>query len=315
MVTLNIRTGYMATVTRTTAQPTETAPAIEVNRSAPLQIRLPTKPREPIYDINRHRFMVTGEAGVGKTTLGTVEPGVFNLSFDPLRETYAIMQEFCPDWRHFLGYLQLLEGQAKAGKLAYKRIQIDGTEIWYRHCLNYVITNKLGGAHPSEADYGKGWDALNSELSSAADRIMALPCGIWFTSHGKEKPFKRWDGTEIIRIAAELSNRANEVVCGRCDVIMNMQYIGPDSRIATIRGNDAIQAKCDVNGRFLTTDGRQVKEIVLGAEGPEVAWNKLLRAYDNGQGWVDYAEMQALLAKQKKAKAKVRTETTNGDNG
>jgi hypothetical protein len=255
--------------------------------------------------------MLVGEPGVGKTTLGTVEDGVLNLTFDPLRETYRIMQEFVPDWRHYLGYLQLLEARAANGNFPYRRVQVDGTEIWYRHCLNYVITNKLGGNHPTDEDYGKGWDTLNAELAMATDRLMALPCGVWFTSHGKVKDFSRWDGTVIERIAARLSRTADDIVCGRCDMIMNMRYIGPTNRIATLRGDDSVQAKCDVDGRFLTTDGRQVKEIVLGSQGPKEAWSKLLRAFNNEQRWTDYAEMQAMVEAQKKAKA-ARTVQPNG---
>lgn len=291
----------MPEVSRSTAKPAPVA-EIEINRPAPLKIALRTKPRAPIYDINRHRFMVTGEPGVGKTTLGAVEEGVYNLSFDPLRETYEIVQDYVPDWRHFLGYLQLLEKlAAKDGPFPYKRIQIDGTEIWYRHCFKHVCTG-LGVKHVKHADYGEGWDALKDELGVATDRLMALPCGIWFTCHGKDKEVSKWDGTKITRLSPELTKTADEIVCGRCDVIMNIQYIGEDNRIATIRGNDSITAKCDINGRFLTPDGRPVKEIVLGSKGPQVAWEKLLRAYENKQGWADYTEMLNLLAKQKKGK-------------
>jgi hypothetical protein len=93
-------------------KPTTIQPRMGLAR--PMPTALPLVPRKPTYNINRHPMLITGKAGAGKTTFGTQEPGVLNLSFDPPNDTYGIIQEHVLTWAEMLAWVQLLEQQAFA---------------------------------------------------------------------------------------------------------------------------------------------------------------------------------------------------------
>lgn len=304
----------MAEVKRTTTTVKTIAPSgeeVEAKAVAPLNLVLPTKPKPPVWDINRYHTLIIGQPGTGKTTLGTREPGVFNLTFDPLNESYDdVIQEQVRSWREMLGWAAVLEKAAKAGKFPYKRVQIDNAGLMAEYCTQ-AVCERLGISHPKEGDYGQGFDTVNTEFMRMVNRLTALPCGTWFIAHLKDQKVKKRDGREVETVSPEIKGKMQGMLVAKCHLVVNIEYMpgGSDARYAIIRGDETTTAKCNIKGRFLTPDGRQVREILLGNQGPEAAWEKFLRAFNNGQRWADINEMQAMLAAQK-AKQKARDAAT-----
>lgn len=261
---------------------------------------LPLEPTEPVFDINQHGTLITGEPGAGKTTLGTQEEGVLNLSFDPLNKTYRIRQEYVPSWDYLkarLAHLKLLDEQHQ---LPYKRVQIDGMGIASVMCQKYIC-QQLVITHPSEVGFARAYDRMFEEWGGMVDGFMALSSGAWFIAHEKEKEIETRDGRKFDRISPAIKGQMEGILVGKCQLVISLSFLpgGSMARMATIRGDEAVTAKCNINERFLTPDGRQVREIVLGDQGPAVAWQKFLRAYANGQPWATYDEMKQLVAAQK----------------
>src|SRR5688500_1860355 len=113
------------------------------NQPAPLQIQLPevvlpTQPSEISQDINDYNFLFHGLWKIGKTTLATVEDNVFLLTLDPLHKSMSLLQQHCPNWSYYLAYLYKLEEAAAKGQYPYRRLIIDGTDLWYRYCFKYT---------------------------------------------------------------------------------------------------------------------------------------------------------------------------------
>lgn len=299
----------MAEVKRSTVVAPAPPPKIVVVKPKSESFVLPTKPTVPSYDINHHHSLITGEPGTGKTSLGTQEPGVFNLSFDPINKSYEIIQKFVREWRQLKKWLETLEASAEADTFPYTRVQIDGMGTGAIAC-QFKVCQDMGILHPSEEGFSRGYDAVFAEWSDVIDRFMALPCGVWFIAHQKEKEVETKDGRKFDRISPAIKGQMETILVGKCQLVLNISYIpgGGKSRLATIRGDESVVAKCNINNRFLTVDGRQVEEIVLGNMGPGPAWEKFMRAFNNKQPWANYAEMQDMIAKQKarnKAKAAV----------
>lgn len=297
----------MPQVKRSTV-PTPAAPAkpanvqVRMGQAKPLPTALPLVPRKPTYNINRHPVLVTGLAGTGKTTLGTQEPNVLNLSFDPPNDTYEIIQEHVTTWPEMITWANLLEQHAITCKergepFPYTRVQIDGVGTMSRVCTQWTCLNKLGGVmDPQDVDYGKGSNVVNQVFTEVIDRLLALPCGVWFIAHEKTKKIKLAGGGEIERVSPDIRGAMEGIVTGRCHMVVNIGFApgGSKARVARIRGDDFYTAKCNISGRFLTTDGRQVEEIFLDKQGPEKAWANFMRAFNNGQRWANVEEMIAL---------------------
>jgi hypothetical protein len=162
-----------------------------------------------------------------------------------------------------------------------------------RVCTEWTCLNKLGGVtHPNDVEYGKGSDIVNQQFTGVVDRLLALPCGTWFIAHEKIKTVKMEDGSEIERVSPDIRGQMEGILVGRCHIVTNIQYYpGTKKRVARIRGDDNYTAKCNIEGRFLTTDGRRVEEVYLGEEGPQKAWERFMRAFNNQQGWATVKEM------------------------
>ena len=268
---------------------------------------LPTVPHPVSADINDYHFLISGEAGIGKTSSTMTMPGVFLISFDPFHKSLNVIEEYCAGtvqgFRKFLKILKALEAACK-NTFPYPRVVIDGADLWFRACQKYVCYNS-GVEHPADGKYGKVWDALKSEFISVVDRMMALPCGIWFVCHAKDKEVEKRDGTKVEKLRPVLSNAAEEILVGKVNGLFNFHYIN-DERVCRIRGSEDISAKCNVDGHFQTPKGRQVVDIMLGDEGPKVAYERIIKAFHNRQTYVGYDEYQKRKEKDNPAPVKVK---------
>jgi hypothetical protein len=239
---------------------------------------LPTKPDEPVHDINAYSFLFHGEKKIGKTTLLMEEPGTLLLTFDPKQKSLGIMQRYCPNWATFEEYLKLLE--SSRASYPYKRVVIDGIDIWYRSCQQKICKD-LGISHPSEEGFGKAWDRLKETFATAVDRLLALPGGCWFISHSDWREIKTRDGSKITKLVPLVKAGGEEILVGRVDGWFAYVYDGPE-RWLIIRGDESTGAGHRIRGHFETPDGRQVVEIPMGNNETE-AWANLQAAFDNQQ--------------------------------
>lgn len=283
----------MAVVTRTTVAPSAVAPKVFAKLGGTPKFKLPTAPDDPIYDLNQHHMLITGEPGIGKTTLGLAEPDVYNLTFDPMRKSLkGKLQTQFSDWATFQQAIAALRDAAKTpDTFPYSRVQCDGVDIMYQRCIDWVCAD-MGIKTLSDGDYGAGWARAKQAFSVAVDDLMGLPCGVWFTCHSREREVVKRDGRKVERLSPLLSKQADEIIVGRVDIVLNMVYIGND-RVATVRGDETVTAKCCVDERFLTTKGRRVLEVVLGNDGPTEAYKRLIDAYENRQTYATYNEWVA----------------------
>lgn len=280
-------------------------------------LTLPTESNEVSADLSDYFIIVTGEMGIGKTTLAMVEEDVFLISFDPIHKSLKIKERYCAGsakgYLFFVRYVEMLEAAAKSKKtpFPYKRLVIDGADLWFRACQKWVCKDQ-GVEHPSDGAYGKVWDALSQEFISIVDRVMALPCGVWFVCHAKDKEIEKRDGTTVEKLRPVLTNRAEEILVGKANALFNIHYIDED-RVCRIRGSEDISAKCNINGHFLTPGGRQIIDIVMGDEGQAEAYHRLMAAYNNEQtyttyaGWLKQQEKKGEREPKKKRKKKTST--------
>lgn len=257
-----------------------------------VKVSLPTKPSAPVHDINEYHFLIHGEKKIGKTTLAMQEEKVLLLTFDPLQKSLEVMQRHVPDWKHFDAYLKQLESKAANDDFPYRRVVIDGADLWFRHCQNYVC-KKLVIDHPSEEEWGKGWDMLKETFINACDRLMALPCGTWFICHSQWREIQTRKKEKVEKLQPVLKASAEEILVGKVDGWFAYVYDGP-YRVMVVRGDEVTGAGCRIDGHFLTAkDERQVHEVRMG-KSPAEAYERLTTAFMNEQ---DYATMEEFREK------------------
>src|SRR4051812_7376998 len=104
-------------------------------------LSLPREYQEASGEFSSFHLLIHGEKKVGKTTLSlqseTGRP-VFLIEFDPTQKSYRRMERCPRSWKEFIGYLELLEKDAKASIPFYERVVIDGVDSWFRLCQKWV---------------------------------------------------------------------------------------------------------------------------------------------------------------------------------
>lgn len=230
-------------------------------------------------------MLIHGEKKIGKTTLASEGGRVLFFQCDPKQRSYRRLEVHLPDWATFLAGLKALEANFRSGnKLQYERVVLDGADTWYRLCMNYTCT-KLGIEHPSDEDWGKGYDAVRQEFSKAVDRLLALPCGVWFIAHSHWKPIEtRNSKRKIDKLVPLLGKMPEEVLNGKVDAWLAYDY-SEEQRVLVIQGSEQIGAghRLDQPGnphfRHRET-GEPLTEISMGSSAAE-AYANLVAAFSN----------------------------------
>lgn len=254
-------------------------------------LTLPLKPERSVAGLEDAYILIHGEKKIGKTTMAMVEPNTFLLTFDPLQKFLDnVMQRHVPDWKTFMGFLTLLEQAAAKKEYPYKRVVVDGVDIWIRVCQTF-LERKLVVEHIGEDGlWGKGYDMLTYEFSRAVDRIMALPGGVWFISHSNWKEIETRGTRKIIKLLPLMKARAEEILVGRVDGWFAYDY-WENRRVLVVRGDERTGAGNRMKGHFLTPDGRKVVEVPMG-DSEESAYANLQAAFANKQTFITIAEQE-----------------------
>jgi len=198
--------------------------------------------------------------------------------------------------------------QLESGKHDFKTVTVDGVHLMYN--LGFAWKCKqLGITHPNdENDFGKSWNQVKAEFSSAIYRLLNLP-GIAprFICHSTWRSTKTKRGSEEERLVPILPSQAEEVLVGEVDIWLAYCYDGKD-RVMVLEGSEEIGAGHRVDHCFKTPDGRRVRDIWAG-ESHSDAYANLLAAFENTQPYTTMEEREETLKAKAEASSgtKVRT--------
>lgn len=216
-------------------------------RSPGIKLTLPTQLSEPRGTLLDYMYLLYGREKIGKTTFLRHWPDAFFLMFEEGGKALRIYQRPVPSWSDFKQYVRLLKGPE--GK-RFKTVVIDTAEIAFKRCQRYVCA-KLGIDHPSEGEWGSGWDALREEFAMTFLDLQMTGKGIVFISHVREKTVRKRGGGESERIVPTMTGQCKDIVEAMVDVI---GYYGfeedGESRRLWIRGDDFVTAGCRLEENF-----------------------------------------------------------------
>ena len=254
------------------------AVAVAVAKSAVLseKLSLPTQKSKPSEDLAKILWLIYGERKIGKSSLAAEFEDPFFFMFEPGGRSLSVRQVAVPTWDAFLGYLKLLEATPNYCK----NVVIDTGYQAYEKCLDYVCRVR-GISHPSDEEWGRGWDMVRKEFTQAHDRIFNLGMGFIVLAHSEVKEVQRRDGTKYHKLSVQLGGAPFKFYAGVADIIAYYQYADNGQRELTIRGDAFIEAGCRTATAFKYTDGSEVVHVPLGNKGPKSSYQILVNAFNN----------------------------------
>ncbi len=277
----------MAIVRKVTSKNSEpVAKAAPKPKAAPLVLSLTEEASEPSGNLSDYSILIFGAKGIGKTDLASQFDNPYFLSLEPGTGGLRVRGSFVPDWRHFVGYIDLLEKRIKT-KGDIGTVVVDVIDLAYDHVYDFVCKQLMVESPTEENDFGATWRKIRKMFREQMLRILSFPCGKIFLSHDTEKEVELRDGSTVDRIQPTMSKQAMQEVEGLVDIAGNYYFDGED-RFLRIDGSQTMVAKCRCKEHFLRAGGKpgvpgdRIKVIPMGRSA-EQAYENLMTAFNNEQ--------------------------------
>ncbi len=269
----------MPRVKKLKSKPTTKKVVRTKGRKSVPQVSLPMKLSIPPTNIGAYSFLIYGPKKIGKTSMlakmgvHVGDKKVLFLMFEPGGKALKIYQKPVTSWNEFRQYVKLLIKSKEFGAVV-----VDTGDIAYDRCLEYTC-DKLGVDHPSDSEWGKGWNAVKKEFTTEIDKLLHAGMGVFFTSHSKKDEIKSRSGDSFHETGPTMSKQARDVLEGVIDVWILYDYVG-DERYLRLIGNEDIGAGHRLEERFRYTNGSPIVKIHAG-KSPIETCNNLVKGFNN----------------------------------
>lgn len=175
---------------------------------------LPEKKSEPTLAFDNIKGLLYGAPKVGKSTLASqLADDVLILATEPGLGGLSAFSVDIDSWDTFR---EVGAELAKTDK--HSIVVVDTADELYRMC-SAAVCEKLKIDHPSDAEWGKGWQAVKDEFRLRVGKLAGLGRGTWFISHAHEIEIKSRIGSRT-KTVPTLNNRGLEFLHGFCDFIL-----------------------------------------------------------------------------------------------
>lgn len=239
-------------------------------------LSLPTVVSVPSNKLQEYVTLLYGEKKIGKTSLCSHMEGAFFLMCEPGGKSLALYQRPVTTWDEFTGYVRLIKKDTR-----FRTAVVDTVDLAYLYCTR-AVCQRMGIEHPSDEEWGKGWNAVREEFTRQVALLLSSGKGVVFTSHAIEKEVKTRAGGKYDRIVPTMPGQARDVLEGLVDIWAYYHY-DQDKRFLTILGDDHIGAGHRLTNHFLTPSGKRIRRIPMGTSSKE-AYQNFMKAFHNQLG-------------------------------
>lgn len=181
--------------------------------------------KEPAFDnvtFSKMKFLIYGPAGVGKSTFFSKFNNHLFLNTDPGLALIKTRHIPIVSWKDFKKIVEEL--------VSYQNPQSDKYDSKYddiiivldlidglRDLCRKSVLARMGWAHESEGDYGKGHDMVLHEFKTVISNLCAY-YGVGFISHSKDIQIRgRID--RLSKVVPSISGKVGNFIEGLCDFI------------------------------------------------------------------------------------------------
>ncbi len=146
--------------------------------SASGTIVIPDEPIEAMFYPEDYSILLYGQPKIGKSTFASLFEDPLFISTEPGLKFLKARKVEVRDWPTYLAVVKMLE----SGKHSCGVLVLDTVDNAFKFCFDYIC-NKKGFEHPSDEEWGKGWEAVHDEFFRGIMRLANLGVGIIFVSH------------------------------------------------------------------------------------------------------------------------------------
>lgn len=235
-----------------------------------MSVKLPEKRRPVSRELGGQSILLYGPPGVGKTTFASQFPDVLFLGTeDGQRHVEAYVKDV-RNWKTFTETIELLK-EEKTDR--YKTIAIDTVDLLWTYCAEY-IGKKHGFDHPSDEDWGKGYQLIRDEFQRQVNRLCGLGYGVIMISHSQDREVKTRVLT-LTKTMPTLSGSARRVILPMVSIIIyaGFKYIKDkttgektEQRVAIMAPSENLEAK-DRTGRLPEIMKLSAKKFIQAYKG------------------------------------------------
>jgi hypothetical protein len=180
-----------------------------------MAVALPTEKSPKTLSASTAKVLLYGAPKIGKTTLCVdlnadhtlilaCEPGTGGV------EAYELAVRSWDEYREACALL------AK-GEHKYTTVAIDTVDELWKFCTAATM-GELKISHPSDLDWGKGWQAVTDKFRLGVGFLASLGLGVWFVSHSKDVEIKAPIGTRTVSVPT-VGGGCRDFLLGFCDHI------------------------------------------------------------------------------------------------
>ena len=167
---------------------------------------LPTKKSTVEKDLSKYSIFIYGKAKIGKTSLCAQFPDALFLMTEPGGKSLEIYQTNVRNWPHFKQLITELETTDM-----YKTVVVDTVDNLFKMCTDWYC-KKNAIQHPSDEDWGKGWQMISDEFLLAITKLMQLNRGVIFTSHAASHEIKKYAQPTVTEVCPTLSKQGRRIL-------------------------------------------------------------------------------------------------------
>lgn len=190
---------------------------IKLKKKSEVDLGALPEERKGISKFEAYTMLLYGPEGIGKTQFGSQAPEPLFLTTEAGVKAVDVYEKQCPSWEHISAAADRMYALAAEGKFKYGAIVLDTADNAFDFCQIETCA-KLGIEHPSDEDYGKGYQAVRQEFSKVINRIALINRPFILISHEKSVEVKG----RIIKtnkIVPTLTNQGRKVILPMCDLI------------------------------------------------------------------------------------------------